>query len=175
MPKSPIIQMDGRRFPQPWLVVDLEMKPGARALNRVPYFSFICDHLCPTVSCPQPHGFHRFEFMMMPGQTKEHLEDPDTIRELLARHINPDDFDVKRKLVYTFNALIAQKWRQGRILLAGDAAHMAPQFMGQGMSSGMAFAMQQIWRGNWKPSFAGAPVKTCWTAMSKSGMRMPRR
>ncbi|MGL4317611.1 MAG: bifunctional 3-(3-hydroxy-phenyl)propionate/3-hydroxycinnamic acid hydroxylase [Pseudomonas sp.] len=140
------IGMDGKNFPEPWLVVDLEMKEGADALRHIPYFNFVCDPACPVVSCPQPGRFHRFEFMLMPGQTREHMEDPATVRSLIARYVDPDKFEVKRKLVYTFNALVAREWRKGRVLLAGDAAHMTPQFMGQGMSSGVRDAYNLAWK-----------------------------
>lgn len=140
------IGMSGKNFPEPWLVVDLEMKEGEDALRHLPYFSFICDPDCPTVCCPQPGRFHRFEFMLMPGQTKEQMENPDTVRELISRHVDPDKFVVKRKLVYTFNALVAKDWRKGRVFIAGDAAHMTPQFMGQGMSSGVRDAYNLAWK-----------------------------
>lgn len=140
------IGMDGKNFPEPWLVVDLEQKEGEDALRHIPYFNFVCDPRCPTVSCPQPGRFHRFEFMLMPGQTKEYMEDPATVRSLISRYVDPDRFEVKRKLVYTFNALVAREWRKGRVLLAGDAAHMTPQFMGQGMSSGVRDAYNLAWK-----------------------------
>lgn len=140
------IGMSGKNFPEPWLVVDLEMKEGEDALRHLPYFSFICDPDCPTVCCPQPGRFHRFEFMLMPGQTKEQMEDPAVVRALISRHVDPDKFEVKRKLVYTFNALVAKDWRKGRVFLAGDAAHMTPQFMGQGMSSGVRDAFNLAWK-----------------------------
>lgn len=140
------ISMSGKNFPEPWLVVDLEMKEGEDALRHLPYFSFICDPVCPTVCCPQPGRFHRFEFMLMPDQTKEQMEDPQTVRALISRHVDPDKFIVKRKLVYTFNALVAKDWHKGRVFLAGDAAHMTPQFMGQGMSSGVRDAYNLAWK-----------------------------
>lgn len=140
------IKMDGKNFPEPWLVVDLELKEGEEALRHIPYFNFVCDPSCPTVSCPQPGRFHRFEFMLMPGQTREQMEDPAMVRQLISRHVDPDKFEIKRRLVYTFNALVAQQWRKGRVLLAGDAAHMTPQFMGQGMSSGVRDAYNLAWK-----------------------------
>jgi len=84
--------------------------------------------------------------MLMPGQTKEYMEDPGTVRKLISRHVDPDKFEIKRRLVYTFNALVAQEWRRERVLLAGDAAHMTPQFMGQGMSSGVRDAYNLAWK-----------------------------
>ena len=140
------IKLTGKNFPEPWLVVDLKLKEGADALRHIPYFNFIVDKDMPAVSCVQPDGFHRFEFMMMHGQTKEWLEQDDTVRMLLSKYVDPDQFEVKRKLVYTFNALVADTWRKDRVLLAGDAAHMTPQFMGQGASSGIRDAFNLGWK-----------------------------
>ena len=140
------IGMDGKSFPQPWLVVDLEVKPGTHALHHQPYFQFVCDPVRPTVNCTQPYPYHRLEFMMMPGQSREELIHPDTVRRLVSRYVDLDQFEVRRTLVYTFNALITRQWRQGRILLAGDAAHMTPQFIGQGMSAGIRDAANLAWK-----------------------------
>ncbi|WP_018440916.1 bifunctional 3-(3-hydroxy-phenyl)propionate/3-hydroxycinnamic acid hydroxylase MhpA [Trinickia symbiotica] len=140
------IQMSGKSFPEPWLVVDLERKPGTDALRHLPYFNFVVDPKLPVVSCVQPDKFHRFEFMLMPGETKENMERPETVRKYLSKFVDPEQFVVKRKLVYTFNALIAARWRVGRVLLAGDAAHMTPQFMGQGASSGVRDAYNLGWK-----------------------------
>ncbi|AXQ27929.1 bifunctional 3-(3-hydroxy-phenyl)propionate/3-hydroxycinnamic acid hydroxylase [Solimonas sp. K1W22B-7] len=140
------IEMTGKNFPEPWLVVDLKLKEGVEALRHMPYFNFVVDPKLPVVSCVQPDGFHRFEFMLMPGMTKEWMEQPETIRMLLSKYVDPDQFEVRRKLVYTFNALIAKDWRVGCVLLAGDAAHMTPQFMGQGASSGVRDAYNLGWK-----------------------------
>nr|WP_211226180.1 bifunctional 3-(3-hydroxy-phenyl)propionate/3-hydroxycinnamic acid hydroxylase [Solimonas flava] len=140
------IKMSGKNFPEPWLVVDLRLKDGEEALRHVPYFNFVVDPKMPVVSCVQPDRFHRFEFMLMPGQSREDMERPETVRALLSRFVDPDKFEIKRKLVYTFNALIVERWREGRVLLAGDAAHMTPQFMGQGASSGVRDAHNLGWK-----------------------------
>ncbi|CAA0092174.1 3-(3-hydroxy-phenyl)propionate/3-hydroxycinnamic acid hydroxylase [Zhongshania aliphaticivorans] len=140
------IKMTGKNFPEPWLVVDLKMKDGEDAIRHIPYFNFYCDPDCPAVSCPQPDGYHRFEFMLKPGQTKEYMEKPETVRKYLSKYVDPDKFEVKRRLVYTFNALMAERWRDQRVLLAGDAAHMTPQFMGQGASSGVRDAYNIAWK-----------------------------
>ncbi|MBA5636403.1 bifunctional 3-(3-hydroxy-phenyl)propionate/3-hydroxycinnamic acid hydroxylase [Duganella sp. LX20W] len=140
------IQMTGQSFPNPWLVVDIKENPGEDCLRHLPYFNFYCDPACPTVSCRQPNGHHRFEFMLMPGQSKEYMEDPATIRHYLSRYIDVDKVTILRRLVYTFNALMAQDWRRGRVFLAGDAAHMTPQFIGQGMNAGVRDACNLAWK-----------------------------
>ncbi|OXR41600.1 3-(3-hydroxy-phenyl)propionate/3-hydroxycinnamic acid hydroxylase [Nocardia cerradoensis] len=140
------IDMSGTSFPERWLVVDLRAADGVDAFRHLPYFNFVCDPKLPIVSCPQPGGHHRFEFMLQESQTAEEMEDPDNVRRLIGAFVDPDEVEVLRRLVYTFNAVVAERWRAGRILIAGDAAHMTPQFVGQGMSSGVRDADNLAWK-----------------------------
>ncbi|WP_265443580.1 bifunctional 3-(3-hydroxy-phenyl)propionate/3-hydroxycinnamic acid hydroxylase [Flexivirga meconopsidis] len=140
------ISMEGKSFPQRWLVIDLRARDGVDAFRHLPYFDFVCDPALPTVSCPQPDGRHRFEFMLHDSDETADFETVEKAKQLLSRHVDPDEVIIDRRLVYTFNALIATQWRSGRMLLAGDAAHMTPQFIGQGMNSGLRDADNLSWK-----------------------------
>lgn len=84
---------------------------------------------------------------MLPGETAADLERPEKAWELLGEQgITQDDVEIIRQLVYTFEARHARQWRQGRIFLAGDAAHTTPPFMGQGMCSGLRDAKNLVWK-----------------------------
>lgn len=140
------IDMTGKSYPERWLVVDLEAKEGVDAFRHLPYFDFVCDPDLPTVSCPQPGGHHRFEFALTDEDDKDEFESDETVRRLVARYVDPDEVVVIRQLVYTFNAVVADRWREGRVLLAGDAAHMTPQFIGQGMNAGVRDSDNLSWK-----------------------------
>lgn len=140
------IEMTGRSFPQRWLVVDLRARDDLDAFGHLPYFDFVCDPALPTVSCPQPDRRHRFEFMLHDEDDTAEFERPEKARELISRYVDPDLVEVDRQLVYTFNALVADRWRDRRVFLAGDAAHMTPQFIGQGMNAGLRDADNLSWK-----------------------------
>ena len=140
------IDMSGQSFPERWLVVDLAAKEGVDAFRHLPYFDFVCDPDLPTVSCPQPGGHHRFEFALTDADDPAQFEADETVRRLIGRYVDVGEVVVDRKLVYTFNAVTADRWRVGRVLLAGDAAHMTPQFVGQGMNSGVRDADNLSWK-----------------------------
>jgi 3-(3-hydroxy-phenyl)propionate hydroxylase len=101
----------------------------------------------PTVIVPGRDGRCRYEFRLRPGEGSRG-ETPNfaTLRRLLApyRDITPEQ--VERSVNYTFNAVVADRWREGRCLLLGDAAHMMPPFAGQGLNSGVRDAANVAWK-----------------------------
>ncbi|WP_407495731.1 bifunctional 3-(3-hydroxy-phenyl)propionate/3-hydroxycinnamic acid hydroxylase [Pseudooceanicola sp. MF1-13] len=144
--RSPIrerlgIPMDGSTYAQDWLVLDTMNDP-----DLVNYTHFICSNKRPAVSVPAPNGGRRYEFMLLPGETHEEILDRTKIRELVAPYRTLDDKDIIRATIYTFHARIAKTWKSGRIMLAGDAAHMTPPFAGQGMNAGLRDATNLAWK-----------------------------
>lgn len=138
------ITMDDLAFEEPWLVIDLlcpEPVPGLpdRALQ-------VCDPARPHTLVPMPEPRFRFEFMLLPGEDAESIQRPERVRELLAGWVDPDRVEVERAAVYTFHGLIAREWRRGPVMLAGDAAHQMPPFLGQGMCSGLRDAANLVWK-----------------------------
>ena len=136
------IGFSGSTFEQRWLVVDLACR---QPLAHLPYYTAVCDPARPFVNMPNPGG-HRFEWMLHPGEDEAELTEPARVRALLAPHLDPDAVEVLRAVVYTFHARMAARWRDGRVLLAGDAAHAMPPFAGQGLGSGIRDAANVAWK-----------------------------
>ena len=132
----------GTSHRQPWLVVDVATDSPLREL---PYFSYVCDPERPSVNMPMPGG-HRWEWMLLPGEDPELMATPRMVTSLLRPWVDPDSIRVERAAVYTFHARSAARWRQGRLLLAGDAAHCMPPFAGQGLAAGIRDAVALSWR-----------------------------
>ena len=84
--------------------------------------------------------------MLHPDERNEEFEDEGRIWQLLAPWIRPDEGTILRHAVYEFRSLIAETMRSGRVLLAGDAAHLMPPFMGQGMCTGIRDAFNLAWK-----------------------------
>jgi 3-(3-hydroxy-phenyl)propionate hydroxylase len=82
----------------------------------------------------------------MPGEEPEAMQRPDRVFELLASWLPPGSAEIERSAVYTFHGLLAKRWRAGRVLIAGDAAHQMPPFLGQGMCSGLRDATNLAWK-----------------------------
>jgi 3-(3-hydroxy-phenyl)propionate hydroxylase len=84
--------------------------------------------------------------MLLPGESAEAMARPEQVRALLARHIDPDRVQIERATVYTFHALLADRWQDRRLFLLGDAAHQMPPFLGQGMCAGIRDAHNLSWK-----------------------------
>lgn len=135
------IQMVGSTYEQDWIVVDTLNDP-----DQVNFSRFFCSNARPHVSIPAPHGGRRYEFMLLPGEKHEDALADGFVETLMLPFRKIEQKDIIRKTIYTFNARIADRWREGRVLLAGDAAHLTPPFAGQGMNAGLRDAANVSWK-----------------------------
>jgi flavoprotein hydroxylase len=132
-------------FNYDWLVLDVISHDQDRVWS--PLNLQVCDPARPTTAVSGGPGRRRWEFMRLPGETLDGLNREDRAWELLAPYdVHPDNATLERHTVYTFRARYADTWRQGRLLLAGDAAHEMPPFAGQGMCSGLRDAANLTWK-----------------------------
>jgi 3-(3-hydroxy-phenyl)propionate hydroxylase len=84
--------------------------------------------------------------MLLPGEDAAAMSRPEAVWQLLSRWVTADEAQLERPAVYTFHSVIARGWRKGRLLIAGDAAHQTPPFMGQGMCAGIRDAANLAWK-----------------------------
>lgn len=136
------VEMQGTTAPQRWLVVDT-VDPY---LDDAFACRFFCDPDRPGMTLKKRHAKRRWEWMLLPGEQDGDLLEEDKIHELLARYTKPEQVTIERKCVYTFHSIVADRYRDGRILIAGDAAHMMPPFAGQGMNGGVRDARNLAWK-----------------------------
>jgi 2-polyprenyl-6-methoxyphenol hydroxylase-like FAD-dependent oxidoreductase len=138
----------GRRdlgFQERWLVVDAEPRDMA-ALAHLPIASQRCDPSRPTTIVQSGPSHRRWEFMLLPGEEPADFEDPARVWALLEPWYRPEDGALTRSAVYEFHSMLADQMRTGRVLLVGDAAHLTPPFLGQGLCSGFRDAANVAWK-----------------------------
>ncbi len=130
-------------YNQDWLVVDVIMKDGADTPTGVLQ---VCDpdRLATYVCVKDPN--RRWEFRLNDGETREEMLREETVRALIKPWTPPDTYEIRRAAVYQFHAVNADRWRDRRILIAGDAAHQTPPFLGQGMNAGIRDVINLAWK-----------------------------
>jgi 3-(3-hydroxy-phenyl)propionate hydroxylase len=132
-------------FDEPWLVVDVIA--NAEGLARLPRTSVqYCEPTRPTthVICTGAHC--RWEFRLSEGEDPRAMEKPEAVWRLLSRWIGPEHGELWRSASYRFHALVAERWRAGRVFIAGDAAHQQPPFLGQGLCQGIRDVANLSWK-----------------------------
>ncbi|AMU04676.1 MULTISPECIES: bifunctional 3-(3-hydroxy-phenyl)propionate/3-hydroxycinnamic acid hydroxylase [Burkholderia] len=131
-------------FSSDWLVVDVLPVDPERWTNELIQ---ICDPARPTTNVSGGPGRRRFEFMLLEGESKDDMNSESTAWKLLAPYgWTPQSAVLERHAVYTFRGCVATQWRNDRIMIAGDAAHLTPPFAGQGLCAGIRDVASLTWR-----------------------------
>jgi 3-(3-hydroxy-phenyl)propionate hydroxylase len=126
-----------------WLDIDLAYRrPCDFGVPRL-----FADPKRPLFLSPLGRTHHRFECQLFPNEPTPEFSTPEKAWMLMAqRGITQDDVEIVRQAVYIFEYRLAQRWRERRIFLMGDAAHTMSPLLGQGMSSGMRDAANLGWK-----------------------------
>ncbi|RON09089.1 3-(3-hydroxyphenyl)propionate hydroxylase [Pseudomonas brassicacearum] len=147
-------EFEGQTYAEDWLIVDVKN----RHKSAIDHIEFLCDPRRPTPHMPAPGGRERWEFMLQPGESREELESPESIARLIAPWIKPQELEIERKAVYRFHARCCNRFSKGRVFLAGDAAHITPPFVGQGLVAGLRDGANLAWKLAWVLRGHAAPA-----------------
>jgi 3-(3-hydroxy-phenyl)propionate hydroxylase len=137
-------QMEDLGFEQRWLAVDAVLRRPRPDLGEdsVQY----CDPVRPATYIGGSGNRRRWEIAVLPEEDTDSIVQPANVLNLLNRWVAPDDVGLEATAVYTFRAAVALRWRAGRLMIAGDAAHLTPPFLGQGLCAGMRDAGNLAWK-----------------------------
>lgn len=137
-------EMEDLGFQERWLVIDALLKRPMPELGD--HTIQHCDPARPATYVRCPGDRRRWEISVHDEEAAEEIATSESVWKLLRPWLTSADAEIERKAVYTFRSAIAQSWRKGRILIAGDAAHLTPPFMGQGMCAGIRDAANLAWK-----------------------------
>ncbi|MCD9880971.1 bifunctional 3-(3-hydroxy-phenyl)propionate/3-hydroxycinnamic acid hydroxylase MhpA [Streptomyces guryensis] len=125
-------------FEERWTVIDVRTTADVRCWEGVDQ---VCDPHRPSTFMRIGEDRYRWEFRLGGAEVP--------VRELIAPWLPSSydgEFEVVREAQYTFRARVADRWRSGRVFLLGDAAHLTPPFIGQGLCSGLRDAYNLTWK-----------------------------
>jgi 3-(3-hydroxy-phenyl)propionate hydroxylase len=138
--------LDTADFDEPWVVVDTKTRSGGKHPELSPIHQQICNPAQPVTYVPIVAPYYEWQFMVTGDKTEREATDPAFVRSQLREFVDLNTIEIIRIACYKFHALWARKWRNGRVVLAGDSAHQMPPFLGQGMCSGIRDADSLSWR-----------------------------
>lgn len=136
--------MEDLGFHERWLVVDMILRRPRPDLGD--YSVQHCSTTRPATYVRGTGDRRRWEIAVASGEDEATITQPAKVFALLQRWLSPDDADLERAALYTFHSAIATRWRHNRLLIAGDAAHLTPPFLGQGMCAGMRDVGNMAWK-----------------------------
>lgn len=139
------LKMEDLAFDEPWLVVDVILNEGAGEHLPKTNVQF-CELARPCTFVVGPGQHRRWEFMINPDEQPTEISQPEAIKKLISRWLPEEDYQLWRASAYRFHALILEQWQSERVFFLGDAAHMTPPFLAQGMCQGIRDALNLVWK-----------------------------
>jgi len=137
-------KMENLGFTQKWAVVDLILKKNKKNLpDRTIQYS---NPKQPATYCRNVGKRRRWEFAIKDNLSEKKVLTEKYIWNFLKPWLKKSEAYIERKTIYTFESAISRKWRKGRVFISGDAAHLMPPFMGQGMCAGVRDASNLAWK-----------------------------
>lgn len=137
------IQLEDLGYNQKWLVCDAHLTKDINLKNELIQ---VCDPKRPCTFLHGRRGHLRFEFRVMPNDNEEDFKNEEIIWDLLSPWVNKNNAFLERAVIYKFHACIANEWFKDKVLIAGDAAHQMPPFMGAGMGTGIRDVANIAWK-----------------------------
>lgn len=131
-------------FEERWLVVDALLKRPMPELGD--HSIQFCDPGRPATYVRGTGNRRRWEITLLDDEESTAVVSPERTWKLLSRWLSAEDAELERTAVYTFKSCVAERWRNGQLLIAGDAAHLTPPFMGQGMCAGIRDVANLAWK-----------------------------
>ncbi len=138
--------MEDLRFEQRWLVIDVA---STVELDQWEGVHQVCDPDRAATYMRIGDTRYRWEFRLLPGETATDFESIEALQPLIGPWVEDipcDQLELVRVAEYTFRAQVADRWRDRNVFLLGDAAHLTPPFVGQGLCAGLRDSMNLSWK-----------------------------
>lgn len=149
------VEFEGFTWPEIFVVVSTPYDFGARGFARNTYIADPVEFGAMfKVPDEGPPGLWRIAYPANPDESDEALLAPERIEAAMQRfNGKPEPYDVRYKSTYRVHQRVAGTFRVGRVLLAGDAAHLNNPLGGFGLNSGIHDAVNlcdklaRVWNG----------------------------
>ena len=140
------LEWEGQVFHDRFLIADIHMKSDFPT-ERWFWFDPPFHPNQSTLLHRQADDVWRIDFQLGWDADPEEERKPERILPRLRAMLGDDaDFEIEWASVYTFQCRRMQRFRHGRVLFAGDAAHVVSPFGARGANSGIQDADNLAWK-----------------------------
>lgn len=143
------LQLQGTSYEGRYVIVDI-LLASQRPTERLAYFDPPCNPGSTVLVHKQPDNVWRIDYQVRDGEDPDEAVKPENV---LPRVQSLLDMMGERGAwapiwitIYKANALTLERYRHGRVLFAGDAAHLVPIFGVRGANSGIDDADNAAWK-----------------------------
>lgn len=140
------VSFDGESFDDRFLICDVQTDLPGWSQERRFYFDPAWNPGRQILIHPCPDSTFRIDWQV-PGDYDLAAEDASGALDARIRSIIGDrPYQIVWKSVYRFHSRVVDRMRVGRVLLAGDCAHLVAPFGARGLNSGVADAENAAWK-----------------------------
>ncbi len=138
--------VEGESLPERYALVDLDLDLDVADRRDYPYLAYFADPVEWMILVRHPHCW-RFLFPLAPEAAEPSLDD---LRAKALSFVGAvSNVKALNKVVYRVHHRVANRWREGRVFLLGDAAHLITPMWALGMNTGVQDASNLPWRLAW--------------------------
>ena len=127
-----------------WFIVDVKLTDRAADPGMDQWEYCNPDRIVTYIPLSGP--YRRYEFDVKEGETDADFAGIERSWSLLSPWLKPDQAIILRHDIYRFHSLLASKWRERRLFIAGDAAHLMTPKLGQGLCNGIRDVANLAWK-----------------------------
>ena len=143
------LALKGTSYEGRYVIVDI-LLDSARPAERLAYFDPACNRGSTVLVHKQPDNVWRIDYQLRDGEDPDEAVKPENVmprvESLLAMMGETSTWKPIWITIYKANALTLETYRHGRVLFAGDAAHLVPIFGVRGANSGIDDADNLAWK-----------------------------
>jgi pentachlorophenol monooxygenase/3-(3-hydroxy-phenyl)propionate hydroxylase len=140
------LTFDGESFADRFLICDIRTDlPGWETERRF-YFDPVWNPGRQVLVHPCPGGTFRIDWQVPPDFGLAAEEASGGLDRRIRQVIGDRPYEVVWRSVYRFSARLVPRMRVGRVLLAGDSAHLMSPFGARGLNSGVQDAENAAWK-----------------------------
>lgn len=143
------LQLKGMQYEGRYVIVDIE-QPTQREVERLAWFDPPSNPGSTILMHRQPDDVWRIDYQLRDDEDPVEAVKPENVLPRVQSHLQMIGESAPWKplwiSIYNAKCLTLESYRHGRVLFAGDAAHLVPIFGVRGLNSGLDDAANLAWK-----------------------------